>query len=90
MRKGSDSGSQLVLVTGAPRTATTPFAHVLSWAKGTHVLYEPMGPTGDRRVPSRFAVPGQPGFSADRRHHTLSPDCIQVCARLSGRTQWQL
>jgi hypothetical protein len=54
---------RVLLVTGAPRTATSPVGAALALAPGTTLLYEPMGPTGDVRIPSRFAVPGQPGFS---------------------------
>lgn len=53
---------QLILVTGAPRSGTTPVGAALALAPGARMIYEPMGPTGDRRIPSRFAIPGEPGF----------------------------
>ncbi|MBA3516229.1 MAG: hypothetical protein H0T75_00900 [Rhizobiales bacterium] len=35
------------------------------------MLYEPMGPTGDRRIPTRFAVPGQSGFPLEMFYRFL-------------------
>ena len=56
---------RLVLVTGAPRSGTTPVGAALALAPGARMIYEPMGPTGDRRIPVGFAIPGQAGLSVD-------------------------
>ena len=56
---------QMVLVTGAPRSGTTPVGAALALAPGVRMIYEPMGPTGDRRIPVRFAIPGQRGLPMD-------------------------
>jgi hypothetical protein len=55
----------ILLVTGAPRSGTTPLGHMLSMLPGAVDLYEPMGLTGDRRFNRRFPIPGEPGFSSD-------------------------
>lgn len=49
---------KLILVTGAPRTATTPVGDVLNHAPDTTSVYEPMGPTGDIRFSEEFPMPG--------------------------------
>ncbi|EMB15683.1 hypothetical protein RE6C_03593 [Rhodopirellula europaea 6C] len=54
---------EAILVTGAPRSGTTPLGNLLSTIPGAFELYEPMGPTGDRRFTTRFPIPGEPGFS---------------------------
>ncbi len=53
----------LILVTGAPRSGTTPIGHILSLSAGAYSLYEPMGPTGDVRFQERFPIPGEPSLS---------------------------
>lgn len=53
---------RIVLVSGAPRSGTTPIGHVLSLSSGAGILYEPMGTTGDRRFQQRFPMAGEPGF----------------------------
>lgn len=63
---------RLVLVTGAPRSGTTPVGATLALARGAGMIYEPMGPTGDKRIPVRFAIPGEPGFSFDDFSEFLS------------------
>lgn len=52
------SKRSLVLVTGAPRTATTPVGNVLASAASTVSLYEPLGPTGLSRIQSKFPMVG--------------------------------
>ena len=47
-----------ILVTGAPRTGTTPVGYVLARAKGACSIYEPWGPTGDIRFTERFPIVG--------------------------------
>jgi len=54
---------QVILVTGAPRSGTTPLGDLLGGIKNSVNLYEPMGPTGDKRFIERFPIPGEPGFS---------------------------
>ncbi len=56
---------QTILVTGTPRSGTTPVGDVLSTMKGAAVLYEPWGPNGDRRFEQPFAMPGEPRFGFD-------------------------
>lgn len=55
--------SETILVTGAPRSGTTPLGHILSKLPGALEIYEPMGPTGDKSITSRFPIPGESGFS---------------------------
>lgn len=49
---------RLILVTGAPRTATTPVGNLLAQCKGAVSLYEPLGPTGLARVETWFPMVG--------------------------------
>jgi hypothetical protein len=56
----------VILVTGAPRSGTTPLGELLSLLPGAVNLYEPMGLTGDSAVSVRFPMPGEPGFSNDQ------------------------
>ena len=54
---------RLVLVTGTPRSGTTPVGDVLAAARRTRTLYEPLNRhVGDRRVRRYFEVPGTGGF----------------------------
>lgn len=48
----------LILVTGAPRTATTPVGNMLATAHRTVSLYEPLGPTGIRANAARLPMLG--------------------------------
>ena len=45
---------RLILVTGAPRTATTPVGNMLARCRGVVSLYEPLGPTGLVSVSERY------------------------------------
>lgn len=57
--------ARTVLVTGAPRSGTTPVGELLSGSPGAIELYEPMSDiVGDRAVPDWFPVPGQQDFDA--------------------------
>lgn len=49
---------RVILVTGAPRTATTPVGNLLAQCRGTVSLYEPLGPTGLSRVGVWFPMVG--------------------------------
>lgn len=49
---------RVVLVTGAPRSATTPVGNVLSMAPHAFSAYEPLGPTGLREIDRRFPMVG--------------------------------
>jgi hypothetical protein len=60
-----------ILVTGAPRSGTTPVGAALALAPRTRMIYEPMGPTGDQRIPVRYAIPGQTGLPLDVFHAFL-------------------
>ena len=55
---------RLILVTGAPRTATTPVGNVLSRCKGAVSLYEPLGPTGLSWIREPFPMVG-PGLGIE-------------------------
>jgi hypothetical protein len=53
-----------VLVTGTPRSGTTPVGDALAAAPGARTLYEPLNfHVGDRRISRYFEVPGAAGFS---------------------------
>ena len=54
---------RVVLVTGTPRSGTTPVGDALAAAPRVRTLYEPLNfHVGDRRVRSYFEVPGDDGF----------------------------
>lgn len=57
---------RLILVTGAPRTATTPVGNMLATAPRTVTLYEPLGPTGLKRIENRFPMVGE-GLDLDEK-----------------------
>jgi len=50
---------RVIVVTGAPRTATTPVGNLLAQCRGTVSLYEPLGPTGLARIPMWFPMVGE-------------------------------
>lgn len=50
---------RLILVTGAPRTATTPVGNLLAQCQGTVSLYEPLGPTGLSWIREAFPMVGR-------------------------------
>lgn len=50
---------RLILVTGAPRTATTPVGNTLTEGAGAVSLYEPLGPTGLRAVSNWYPMAGE-------------------------------
>ena len=55
---------RVILVTGTPRSGTTPVGDALAAAPGVRTLYEPLNfHVGDRRVQRYFEVPGAAGFS---------------------------
>jgi hypothetical protein len=49
---------RLILVTGAPRTATTPVGNLLAQCQGAVTLYEPVGPTGLSWISEPFPMVG--------------------------------
>jgi hypothetical protein len=49
---------RLILVTGAPRTATTPVGNLLAQCQGAVSLYEPLGPTGLAAIREPFPMVG--------------------------------
>lgn len=60
----SGAGRRVILVTGTPRSGTTPVGDALAVAPGVRTLYEPLNRhVGDRRVRTYFEVPGSDGFS---------------------------
>jgi hypothetical protein len=54
---------EVILVTGSPRGGTTPVGGMLKLIPGSVDLYEPMGPTGDRRFEQRFPMLGADDFT---------------------------
>ena len=64
--------SETILVTGAPRSGTTPMGDVLRRLPGAVSLYEPMGLSGDRRITVRMPMPGEPDFSEAQFEEFLS------------------
>jgi len=50
------TSNKLILVSGAPRSATTPVGNMLATARGTVSLYEPLGITGLQRINVRFPM----------------------------------
>jgi len=53
----------LILVTGSPRSGTTPVGDVIALGAGVRSLYEPLNfHVGDRRVGRYFEVPGSDEF----------------------------
>lgn len=72
---------RLVLVTGSPRSGTTPVGNLLALARGARSLYEPLNAhVGDRRVSRYFEVPGTGGF--DEVVHELLHDISRPRLRL--------
>ncbi len=57
--------SNTILVTGAPRSGTTPMGDALRHLPGAVSLYEPLGLSGDGRVTVRFPIPGEPAFTEE-------------------------
>ena len=55
---------RLILVTGAPRTATTPVGNLLTRCKDAVSLYEPVGPTGLSWIREPFPMIG-PGLGIE-------------------------
>ncbi len=47
---------RLVLVTGAPRSGTTPIGHYIAKGLKSNSIYEPLGPTGDVRFHDEFPI----------------------------------
>jgi len=56
---------RLILVTGAPRTATTPVGNLLAQCQGAVSLYEPLGPTGISWIREPFPMVG-PGLGVEQ------------------------
>jgi hypothetical protein len=50
---------RLILVTGAPRSATTPVGNLLAQCRSAVSLYEPLGPTGVSRIRVPFPIVGR-------------------------------
>ncbi len=62
MSTPSSRRRSVILVTGAPRSGTTPVGNTIAQAAGAESIYEPWGPTGDVRFDVRFPIPGTAGF----------------------------
>ncbi len=68
---------RIVLVTGAPRSGTTPVGDLLARVSGARMLYEPMGPNGDTAIADQFVIPGAADFTAQ--------DLAGFVERMAGR-----
>lgn len=69
-------GRRIVLVSGAPRSGTTPVGSLLAMAQGASMLHESMNvETGDRRVTKPFPVPGSDGFAESDLHELVQDIC---------------
>ncbi len=77
---------RIILVTGAPRTATTPVGNMLAMAAGTTSVYEPFGSTGFREISQRFPM-------IEREEEGLTGeqvgDLIEKISKLQGRLNSQ-
>lgn len=63
----------VVLVTGMPRSGTTPIGERLCSMKGAVELYEPMNRVvGDNLITNQFEIPGSNSFSLETLDFTLS------------------
>jgi len=58
---------RLILVTGAPRGATTPVGNLLAQCRSAVSLYEPLGPTGMTAITMPFPIVGE-GLGLDPKH----------------------
>jgi hypothetical protein len=68
---------KVILVTGSPRSGTTPCGSNLALAPGVRYLFEPFNPNYGIRGISRFyEVPGANDFSMER---------FDECVRSSGK-----
>lgn len=56
---------RVILVTGAPRSGTTPVGNTLELSRRSAAFYEPLGPTGLRRVRTRFPMRTDSDLSAE-------------------------
>lgn len=61
----SSGRKDVILVTGSPRSGTTPVGAAISLLPRAASLYEPMGSTGDVRFHQRFPMPGADEFGTD-------------------------
>src|SRR6476620_8525932 len=67
-----------ILVTGCPRSGTTPVGANLALAPGTRYLYEPFNPRyGLRSISRHYEVPGANGFSLNQFDR-----CVDAIRRL--------
>lgn len=55
-KPGKPHRRSVILVTGAPRTATTPVGNALALANRSCTIYEPLGPTGLRQFTTWFPM----------------------------------
>ncbi|MCV6627035.1 MAG: hypothetical protein OIF38_13110, partial [Cellvibrionaceae bacterium] len=76
---------QIILVTGAPRTATTPVGNMLSLAAKTTSIYEPFGLTGYREIKYRFPMTAPEDGLSPQALNAL----LQKIARFRGRLKPQ-
>ncbi|MGJ3230761.1 MAG: hypothetical protein ACFE0P_03100 [Oceanicaulis sp.] len=76
----------IILVTGAPRTGTTPVGNLLAAAPGAHAIYEPWGPTGDRRFLDRFPI-FPSADTAGPRIQSFLDDLSQLKLKLKPQTR---
>lgn len=55
----------MIVVTGPPRSGTTPIGDIVAHIPGAVSIYEPWGPTGDVRVEEEFPIVGTGSLSQD-------------------------
>ena len=64
---------RLILVTGAPRSGTTPVGNLLGKCAGAVSIYEPLGKTGLTRIDGRFPLLGDGlGINRDDFHRLIN------------------
>jgi hypothetical protein len=56
---------KVIVVTGPPRSGTTPVGDIVAHTPGAVSLYEPWGPTGDVRFGEEFPIVGAGSLSQD-------------------------
>ncbi len=77
---------RLILVTGAPRSGTTPVGNTLELTPRAASFYEPLGPTGLRRVGTRFPMRVD-GDLAEAELNAIAEDVRLLRGRLRPQTR---
>ena len=56
---------KIIVVTGPPRSGTTPVGDIIAHMSGAVSIYEPWGPTGDVRINEEFPIVGAGSLTQD-------------------------